>query len=86
MKTYLEDGEQFPAIVHMILAFVVKKKPDTIKNKQVKHVPYQVTYKTQDQVEQHLPVIWIVFLFVHYHSFKHMAFTHHKLYHPVDKE
>lgn len=32
------------------------------------------------------PVIWIVFLPVHYYGFKNVAFTHHKLYHPVDEE
>lgn len=33
-----------------------------------------------------LPVIWIVFLFVHDYGFKNGTFTHHKLYHPVNKE
>lgn len=29
VQTHLKDGEQSPAIVHVILAFVVKKKPET---------------------------------------------------------
>lgn len=30
-ETHLEDREQFPSIVHMILTFVVKKEPKTKK-------------------------------------------------------
>lgn len=41
---------------------------------------------TNDQVQQSLPVIWVVFLLVHYNGFKHGAFTHHKLYHSVNKD
>lgn len=41
--------------------------------------------QTHDQVEQHSLVIWIIFFLVHYYGFKDMAFTHHKLDHPVDK-
>lgn len=43
VKTYLEDGEQFPAIIHMILAFVVKKEPETIPNDQIKYIPHKVS-------------------------------------------
>jgi len=27
-QTYLEDSEQFPTIVHMILTFVIEKEPE----------------------------------------------------------
>lgn len=30
---YLKNGEKLPAIVHMILAFVVKKESETITDK-----------------------------------------------------
>lgn len=49
VKTNLEDGEQFPAIVHVVLAFVVKKEPEKIKNEQIKHAPHRLTYKTNTQ-------------------------------------
>lgn len=82
-KTYLQDGEEFPAIVHMILAFVVKKEPENnTRSKLTKHVHDQ----THGQRQQHLPVIRIAFLLVHDYRFEHGAFTHHKLYHPVDEE
>lgn len=49
---------------------------------------YSFSYQPQDQYwsyKGHLLVTGIVALFLHYHGFKQRTFTHHKLYHPMNK-
>lgn len=84
---YLKNGEKLPAIVHMILAFVVKKESETITDTSIKHdaIFSQLNTNTSPSAA-HIPVMWVVFLFIHDYGFKHWTFTHHKLYHPVNKE